>query len=427
MSVFDDLVGQAAVRAQLERAASAARQQVEHAGQGAGSVSSEPRGISDIHELGIESELSSARSASSMSQAWLFTGPPGSGRSVAARAFAAALQCTGPVPGCGQCQGCLSTMGGTHPDVEIRATSGVTITVEQTRSMVGRSYVSPSVGSWRIIIVEDADRMAERTTNVLLKAIEEPPGSTVWMLCTPSPDDVMTTIRSRCRNVALAIPSATDVAELLVRRDGVAPEAALVAAKAAQSHIGMARALATNPDVASQRAKTLREALSIRGAGDAVLAAQRLLANATERAAAQATKNDGRELAELKRSLGVEDDKRIPPAVRAQIRTLEETQKRRATRAKRDVLDRAMVDMLSLFRDVLTVQLGAAVELVNEDFAQEIRALAEASTPEQSIHRMDSISQARQRLAGNVDPLLTLEAMMLSMRPQASTADTRFA
>lgn len=427
MSVFDDLVGQVAVRTQLERAAFAARQQVERAGQDA-AASSDLHGLSDALELGTESELSSTRSApSSMSQAWLFTGPPGSGRSVAARAFAAALQCTGPVPGCGQCQGCLSTMAGTHPDVEIMVTSGVTITVEQTRSMVGRSYVSPSVGSWRIIIVEDADRMAERTTNVLLKAIEEPPGSTVWMLCTPSPDDVMTTIRSRCRNVSLVVPSASDVAELLVRRDGVAPETALVAAKAAQSHIGMARALATNPEVAGQRAKTLREALSIRGAGDAVLAAQRLLANATERAEAQATKNDGRELAELKRSLGVEDDKRIPPAVRAQIRSLEETQKRRATRAKRDVLDRAMVDMLSLFRDVLTVQLGADVELVNEDFGREIRALAEASTAQQSIHRMDSISQARQRLAGNVDPLLTLEAMMLSLRPQASAADTHFA
>ena len=411
MSVFDDLVGQKAVRSQLERAAHAARQQVESTGQDAGGELSGSRSVS----------------SSSMSQAWLFTGPPGSGRSVAARAFAAALQCSGPVPGCGQCQGCVSTIAGTHPDVETMATSGVTITVEQTRSMVGRSYVSPSVGSWRIIIVEDADRMAERTTNVLLKAIEEPPRSTVWMLCTPSPDDVMTTIRSRCRNVSLVIPSAADVAELLVRRDGVAPETALVAAKAAQSHIGMARALATNPDVAGQRVKTLREALSIRGAGDAVLAAQRLLANATDRSEKQATKNDDRELAELKRSLGVEDDKRIPPAVRAQIRSLQETQKRRATRAKRDVLDRAMVDMLSLVRDVLTVQLGASVELVNEDFEREIRALAGASSAEQSIRRMDSISQARQRLAGNVDPLLTLEAMMLSLRPQASAADTHFA
>lgn len=155
--------------------------------------------------------------------------------------------------------------------------------------------------------------MAERTTNVLLKAIEEPPGSTVWMLCTPSPDDVMTTIRSRCRNVSLVVPSASDVAELLVRRDGVAPETALVAAKAAQSHIGMARALATNPGVAGQRAKDRsRSALDpwCRGCRPRGAAA---LDSATERAEAQATKNDGRELAELKRSLGVEDDKRIPP------------------------------------------------------------------------------------------------------------------
>ncbi len=361
-----------------------------------------------------------------MSQAWLFTGPPGSGRSVTARAFAAALECTGPTPGCGQCQGCQSVMSGSHPDVEAISTQGVTITVDQTRSMVGRSYVAPGVGNWRILIVEDADRMAERTTNVLLKAIEEPPVFTVWMLCTPSPDDVMTTIRSRCRSVALTIPSARDVAELLVRRDGVSPEAALLAARAAQSHIGMARALATNPEVANQRTKTLREAVSVRGAGDAVLAAQRLLAGATERAEKQSTHSDGAELAELKRSLGVEDDKRIPPAVRAQIRELEENQKRRSTRAKRDVLDRAMVDMLSLFRDVLTVQLGAGIELINEDFAQEVHDMARSSTPARSVQRMDAITQARQRLAGNVDPLLTLEAMMLSMRPQAGAADTSF-
>ena len=401
MSVFDDLVGQAAVRTQLERASRAARAQIEGGEQRTG--------------------------GSPMSQAWLFTGPPGSGRSVAARAFAAALECTGSVPGCGQCQGCQSVMSGSHPDVEVMSTQGVTITVDQTRSMVGRSYVAPGVGTWRILIVEDADRMAERTTNVLLKAIEEPPVFTVWMLCTPSPDDVMTTIRSRCRSVALTIPSPHDVAELLMRRDGVAPEAALVAARAAQSHIGMARALATNPEVANQRLRTLREAVSIRGTGDAVLAAQRLLASATERAEKQSTHSDGAELAELKRSLGVEDDKRVPPAVRAQIRELEENQKRRATRSKRDVLDRAMVDMLSLFRDVLTVQLEAGVDLVNEDFSQEIHDLARSSAPAQSVHRMDSIAQARQRLAGNVDPLVTLEAMMLSMRPQASEADISFA
>ena len=191
MSVFDDLVGQAAVRAQLERAAIAAR---------------------DLAERTTDGE---ADRDSAMSQAWLITGPPGSGRSLAARAFAAALQCTGPAPGCGRCRACRTVMEGKHPDVEHVATEGVVITVDQTRDLVGRSFVSPGSGAWRVVIVEDADRMAERTTNVLLKAIEEPPPFTVWMLCTPSPEDVMTTIRSRCRGVALAVPPASDVAALL--------------------------------------------------------------------------------------------------------------------------------------------------------------------------------------------------------------------
>ena len=455
MSVFDELVGQRAVRAQLEKAAAAARELAGKAAAGADSA---------------------------MAQAWLVTGPPGSGRSVAAKAFAAALECTGPEPGCGQCHACHTVMEGKHPDVESVATRGVFITVERTRELVGRSYVSPGSGPWRVVVIEDADRMLERTTNVLLKAIEEPPPFTVWMLCTPSPEDVMTTIRSRCREVSLAVPSPQDVADLLVRRDGVPPERALDAALAAQSHVGRARALATDAEAARERAYILTETLSIRGAGDAVLAAHRVLNYSPEAAeallgpaasfdagprAGKAGQNDsdgsqsggrggvdsggcGRnsasaaksgkkpakkkfgakavsdalaaqfaeEEAELRRSLGVEEGGRVPPAVSAQITALREDQKRRATRAQRDRLDRALVDLLSLYRDVLTVQLGADVALVNRDFADRIAEVAASTSPEQSIRRMDAISQARTRLAGNVAPLLALEAMTVSLRPQ---------
>jgi len=455
VSVFDELVGQRAVRAQLEKAAAAARELAGKAAAGADSA---------------------------MAQAWLVTGPPGSGRSVAAKAFAAALECTGPEPGCGQCHACHTVMEGKHPDVESVATRGVFITVERTRELVGRSYVSPGSGPWRVVVIEDADRMLERTTNVLLKAIEEPPPFTVWMLCTPSPEDVMTTIRSRCREVSLAVPSPQDVADLLVRRDGVAPERALDAALAAQSHVGRARALATDAEAARERAYILTETLSIRGAGDAVLAAHRILNYSPEAAeallgpaasfdagprAGKAGQNDsdgsesggrggvdsggrGRnsasaaksgkkpakkksgakavsdalaaqfaeEEAELRRSLGVEEGGRVPPAVSAQITALREDQKRRATRAQRDRLDRALVDLLSLYRDVLTVQLGADVALVNRDFADRIAEVAASTSAEQSIRRMDAISQARTRLAGNVAPLLALEAMTVSLRPQ---------
>ena len=304
MSVFDDLVGQAAVRAQLERAAIAAR---------------------DLAERTTDGE---ADRDSAMSQAWLITGPPGSGRSLAARAFAAALQCTGPAPGCGRCRACRTVMEGKHPDVEHVATEGVVITVDQTRDLVGRSFVSPGSGAWRVVIVEDADRMAERTTNVLLKAIEEPPPFTVWMLCTPSPEDVMTTIRSRCRGVALAVPPASDVAALLVRRDGVAPEEALRAARAAQSHVGRARALATDSAVRRERDLLIGEALAIRGTADAVLAAHRVHAQAVAAAKKATGDRFEREEAELKRTLGIGEGARIPPAARAQLRELAENQKR---------------------------------------------------------------------------------------------------
>ena len=394
MSVFDDLVGQAAVRAQLERAAIAAR---------------------DLAERTTDGE---ADRDSAMSQAWLITGPPGSGRSLAARAFAAALQCTGPAPGCGRCRACRTVMEGKHPDVEHVATEGVVITVDQTRDLVGRSFVSPGSGAWRVVIVEDADRMAERTTNVLLKAIEEPPPFTVWMLCTPSPEDVMTTIRSRCRGVALAVPPASDVAALLVRRDGVAPEEALRAARAAQSHVGRARALATDSAVRRERDLLIGEALAIRGTADAVLAAHRVHAQAVAAAKKATGDRFEREEAELKRTLGIGEGARIPPAARAQLRELAENQKRRTTRAQRDELDRAMIDLLSFYRDVLTVQLGAGVDLVNQDFDEGIRAVAAESDPGQSVRRMDAIAQARMRLGGNVAPLLVLEAMMVALRPQ---------
>ena len=394
MSVFDDLVGQAAVRAQLERAAIAAR---------------------DLAERTTDGE---ADRDSAMSQAWLITGPPGPGRSLAARAFAAALQCTGPAPGCGRCRACRTVMEGKHPDVEHVATEGVVITVDQTRDLVGRSFVSPGSGAWRVVIVEDADRMAERTTNVLLKAIEEPPPFTVWMLCTPSPEDVMTTIRSRCRGVALTVPPASDVAALLVRRDGVAPEEALRVARAAQSHVGRARALATDSAVRRERDLLIGEALAIRGTADAVLAAHRVHAQAVAAAKKATGDRFEREEAELKRTLGIGEGARIPPAARAQLRELAENQKRRTTRAQRDELDRAMIDLLSLYRDVLTVQLGAGVDLVNQDFDEGIRAVAAESDPGQSVRRMDAIAQARTRLGGNVAPLLVLEAMMVALRPQ---------
>ncbi|MFE7504812.1 DNA polymerase III subunit delta' [Promicromonospora sp. NPDC057488] len=370
--------------------------------------------------VGQESAVATLQAAvaspAAMTHAWLVTGPPGSGRSVAARAFAAALQC--PQGGCGVCRSCTTTMAGTHPDVTLLATEKVVITIDEVRDLIMTASRSPSGGRWRVIVIEDADRMAERTTNVLLKAIEEPPPHTVWVLCAPSVQDVLPTIRSRCRGVVLRVPPPQAVADLLVRRDGADPAVALSAARAAQSHVGLAKRLARDAGARERRTAVLSIARRIRGVGDAVLAAGELVDVAKAEAVSATQERDAAEKAELLRALGVADGETLPPRLRSQLKQLEDDQKRRATRHQRDVLDRAMVDLLSLYRDVLVVQLGAEVDLVNAELAETVRALAADSTPEQTVRRMDSIGVARTRLDGNVAPLLALEAMAIALRPQ---------
>lgn len=358
-----------------------------------------------------------ARRDSAMTHAWLVTGPPGSGRSVAARAFAAALQAPGDEAGTSA--DARNVMSGTHPDVTVLATEKVVIAIKEARELVSLAQRAPSQGRWRVIIIEDADRMGEQTGNVLLKAIEEPPPRTVWVLCAPSPQDVLVTIRSRCRGVNLRVPPAQAVADLLVSRDGIEPGLALECALAAQSHVGMARRLATHPPARQFRRSVLEIGSRIRGVGDAVLAAGDLVEQATEQSKAATTERDEAEKAELLRTLGAQEGGRVPPALRAQLRQLEEEQKRRSRRALLDVLDRAMVDLLSFYRDVLLTQLGSDVELVNRAAAEQVREVATASTPEASVHRMQAIGTARTRLAGNAAPLLAVEAMAVALRPQA--------
>ena len=387
--VWRDVVGQAAAIAVLERAVLAARAVVdagENVVPGAG-----------------------------MTHAWLLTGPPGSGRSTAARAFAAALQC--PDGGCGRCHECRTALQGSHADVALVATEHVQLRVDDVRPLVALAQRRPSGGRWRVIVVEDADRLNDNSGNVLLKALEEPPPRTVWVLCAPSADDVLVTVRSRCRRVGLRIPPVADVADLLVRRDGADPAIAAYAARAAQSHIGLARRLALDEGARIRRREVLTLPAKIRSVGAAVIAAGQLVEVAGEESRAATGERDAAERAALLHSLGAEGATTLPPAVRAQVRQLEENQRRRATRAQRDVLDRALIDLLSLYRDVLVLQLGAGedVDLVNVELEQQVRALAAGSTAEATLRRMDAIGEARERIEANVAPLLAVEALMVAL------------
>ncbi len=345
-----------------------------------------------------------------MTHSWLITGPPGSGRSILAYAFAAALIAR---PG-EEASTELQVDKRTHPDLGVLSTDRVTITIEEVRQLVASSQFSPSVGRYRVMIIEDADRMTERTSNVLLKALEEPPPRTVWILCAPSEADLIPTIRSRVRTVRLRVPDVDQVAELISRRDGVSLPDATRAAREAQSHIGMAHRLATNEEARERRRRTLELALGIRSVSGAVIAAGELVEVATADAKAITEEKDAEERDDALRSLGIEPGGAVPPALRAQLKNLEEDQKRRATRSLRDGIDRILVDLLSLYRDILLLQLGVEQEPVNLAIYSELTVAASASTPSRTLATLDAIATARERIEGNVAPGLALESMLIS-------------
>jgi len=350
-----------------------------------------------------------------MTHAWLLTGPPGSGRSVAARAFAAALQC--PNGGCGECIECRTAMDGSHADVDVIATEGLSIKVEQARDLAALSAHRPSVGPWRVIIIEDADRLTERAADALLKALEEPVARTVWVLCAPSVEDVVITIRSRSRHVRLRTPPAEAVAELLQRRDGIEAPMALYAARAAQSHVGLARRLARDEGARIRRREVISLAGKIRGVGHAIDAASDLAKIAEDESGAASTERDATEKQRLMEVLGADPTARTqPPHIRSQLASLEKEQKARATRYARDVLDRSLLDLLSIYRDALVLHTGAPIDLVNQDAMAAVQQLAQAMSPEELLHAIDAIGTARDRIGLNVNPLLALEAMALSLR-----------
>ena len=355
--------------------------------------------------------VASPEGRADLAHAWLITGPPGSGRSNLAYRFAAALIARNPEEREAVYR---QVRAHTHPDLEVLTTEGSIIKIDDARHVASRSHYSPTSGRYRVILAEDADRLPERTSNTILKELEEPPATTVWVLCAPSEADLLPTISSRARSLRLITPSIDDVAQLLVTRDGVPADDARRAARHAQSHIGMARKLATDAEARKRRDITLRTVLDIRTLADAMQAATRLAKLAEEDAKARIAERDGAEREDMFRNLGLAPGASIPMKLRGQFKDLEADQKRRARRSVTDGVDRMLTDMSALLRDTVLVALGAGQELINEELRDDITALAERIHAEGVLARLDHVEQARERLFRNVSAQLVLESLMAS-------------
>ena len=368
-------------------------------------------------------ESQPGRSSHAMSHAWLITGPPGSGRSNAAKAFAAALQCVDH--GCGQCNACRTALSGAHPDVTLVRTEALSIGVDEVRELVRRAAMNPVHGRHQVVVVEDADRITERGADALLKAIEEPAPKTVWLLCAPTPEDVIVTIRSRCRRLHLATPRDEAVADLLVRRDGIAPELAAEAARAGQGHIGRARRLASDQEARARRSAIGELPTRLRSLGDCLQAAEDLVNQASEEAAAATAQVDSAERAELENALGFGSSGARPRNAQAAMRDLEKQQSARLKRLQRDALDRVLTELTAYHRDVLAIQTGAVrpeeenalrgARLVNAGWSGALHRVADSHSPEHTVATIDAILAARNSLERGVTPLLVMETLLIAM------------
>ena len=348
-----------------------------------------------------------------MTNTWLFTGPAGSGRSNAAIAFAAALVCE--KGGCSTCNSCISTILGTHADVELIKTQGLSIKIDEVRELITRASWKPSIANYRIVVIEDADRLTDSAANALLKVIEEPGLRTIWLLCAPTLTDVLPTIRSRCRHLALRTPSTKAITKLLIERDQIETKTAEFVAKASGGHIGRARRLALDATARQNRENILRLPLMIKDIASAYKAAQFLVDSAKSEAVADAEEKDQNEISKLKEAWGSTGSKMVTGGSKA-IKELEKEQKSRSTRTVRDYLDRALLDLATLYRDIMLVQANSTESLINQDLLEEIKQLAALKSPAKTVEQIDAILKTRRNLAQNAAPLLLIEALMCELR-----------
>jgi DNA polymerase-3 subunit delta' len=361
-------------------------------------------------------ELKRAASGNSMTHAWLITGPPGSGRSTSALAFAAALVC--PNGGCGTCVDCLNAIAGVHVDIEHIVPEGIIYSIDDTKALIERAALAPSRSHWHVIVIEDVVRFRNDAASVLLKSLEEPPPGTVWLLCAPTSDDVFETIRSRCRQVVLTSPTLESIAQQLTNRYGIEKDLALFSARAAQGHIGRAKAIATDELVRQRRNEILDMPNRVHSVVSCFEMAATIVANANADTDSIVEPLDIQDEKNIRTAYGdgVEGFKGVERQIKSAVKALEKRAKDRRRRVLSDQYDRVLLDLTGFYRDVLIIQSGSDLLLINEELRPKIEKLAQTSSSAETLKRIDVIRETRDNLLANVNPVSAFESMLVTFR-----------
>lgn len=359
-----------------------------------------------------------------MTHSWVLTGPPGSGRSLVALNFAAALVCEMPDGeiGCGRCESCRDALEGSHTDIVHVVPTELSIAKSVVDKLVDDAHRLPTVADYRVLIVEDADRFTGEAADAFLKTVEEPPASTVILMCAPStdPEDFSQTLRSRCRHLYVPEPSTEEIVRILTQQEGASEADARLAAVTSLHHVGRARRLIRSTDAQKRRALAIQVAELIYQGDQAFQAVSSLVKAVKKEAETSHTEEEQAEREKLERALGMGGrGKGVAKATRGasgSIKELEEKQKKRRTRYQRDIFDLVLVDLAGVYRDALMVKTGASVGLTHPDFEGQAREIATRASVEGLVQCLDAISLCRARFGQNVQPQIALDGMIGAIR-----------
>jgi DNA polymerase-3 subunit delta' len=329
--------------------------------------------------------------------AYLLHGPPGSGKRAAARGLAAALLC--PDGGCGQCNTCRRALAGSHPDLVVVERSGASLDVDDARAIVTRAQRRPLESARQVLMVTDV-HLAERAAPALLKTVEEPPPSTVFVLVADDLPPSLATIASRCVQVAFDAVSEASIAAWLVAR-GIDRELAESVAGASGGRLDRARLLVSDAGFVARQEewRGVPGRLDGTGARAAVVASE--LLELADQALAPLREEHTRKLADLTEQAEISGGKGIPGR-----KAVEDSHKREERRWRTDDLRFGLATLAVAYRDRLVAM---------ADGDEREHSSGSAAEARRAVRHIEAIGAASVALDRNANESLLMEALMVEL------------